>query len=354
MGTEWMLFPTRSLGRLRIDGEVSVGRDAACTLALEDPHVSRVHCRFVLDRDGVVLRDESTNGTFVNGVHVHGATRLRAGDVVEVGAEELVVAVARRGSGAAPPPPRGPDGALLRAIETSPPASGTLPATRRAARHPALSRARSVAPRLEVVPRVVRAGDPAFHDALRVSQGPVLLVVGDMTSGGEDPAVRSSALASLRLLLRHVARTDAAPEAVLAAFNATLSATGLHASAICARLDVDAGRFAYACAGERRLWIARLDGRTVELSPTPSVDLGRIAAARFPVAVTQLDPGDVAAIPSDAWARRMGDALAGATTAEVSEAGASRDASTLREALATGADASIDGVVLCLSLDANA
>lgn len=70
---------------------VLVGRGEHCDIRLDDPSVSRVHCR-VLARDGsVMLTDAGSRwGTFVNGERVEEA-ELRSGDRVRVGETVLTV-----------------------------------------------------------------------------------------------------------------------------------------------------------------------------------------------------------------------------------------------------------------------
>ena len=55
------------LGRRQFVGarEVTVGRDASCTVALDDLTVSRRHALLRFERDGVRVEDVSTNGTAV-------------------------------------------------------------------------------------------------------------------------------------------------------------------------------------------------------------------------------------------------------------------------------------------------
>jgi len=56
---------------LLVGEQVSVGRDAANSIGLADPALSRRHCEFRREADGWSVRDlASSNGTFVNGVQV--------------------------------------------------------------------------------------------------------------------------------------------------------------------------------------------------------------------------------------------------------------------------------------------
>jgi pSer/pThr/pTyr-binding forkhead associated (FHA) protein len=70
--------------------DVTLGRDASCTVSLPDADVSRQHARIVRTGNSHVLVDmESTNGTRVNGEPVSEVT-LRDGDEVAVGGTVLV------------------------------------------------------------------------------------------------------------------------------------------------------------------------------------------------------------------------------------------------------------------------
>ncbi|HET6498905.1 MAG TPA: DUF3662 and FHA domain-containing protein [Coriobacteriia bacterium] len=69
---------------------VSVGRLASCDIRLSDANVSREHAVFVREGAGWAIEDlGSTNGTYLNGERVT-AARLRDGDVISIGASELV------------------------------------------------------------------------------------------------------------------------------------------------------------------------------------------------------------------------------------------------------------------------
>ena len=97
------------------DGEVVVGRDAACDIVLASMNVSRRHAR-VTARDGeVTITDESVNGTRVNGARITARTRLRHGDVISLHGEELRVEMpnAPRAPRAAAPAMEGGDATRL-------------------------------------------------------------------------------------------------------------------------------------------------------------------------------------------------------------------------------------------------
>lgn len=65
---------------------VKIGRDPSCDMWIGAPHISRVHCSMQLQEDGVVIiRDQSTNGTSVDG------KILRKGDYLECRGEPKVL-----------------------------------------------------------------------------------------------------------------------------------------------------------------------------------------------------------------------------------------------------------------------
>jgi hypothetical protein len=72
---------------------VTVGRGGQNDLVLtDDDFASSRHARIEVRGDGVWVQDlDSTNGTFVNGTRVAGAQRLDAGDVLRVGATDLLL-----------------------------------------------------------------------------------------------------------------------------------------------------------------------------------------------------------------------------------------------------------------------
>jgi pSer/pThr/pTyr-binding forkhead associated (FHA) protein len=72
--------------------ELSVGRDPACVLRLDDPKVSRRHATFAPAGPGIVIRDDgSLNGTWVNDGRIAGERALVAGDRVRIGGSEFLV-----------------------------------------------------------------------------------------------------------------------------------------------------------------------------------------------------------------------------------------------------------------------
>lgn len=73
-------------------GETIVGRSPHCTVVISNRRISRQHCSLTLEHDTLRVSDlGSSNGTWVNGAPVTEATRLNAGDLLELGEERLEV-----------------------------------------------------------------------------------------------------------------------------------------------------------------------------------------------------------------------------------------------------------------------
>lgn len=78
---------------LKVKDEVTIGRNESCTLSLkEDSALSGKHCS-VIYRDGkVYVKDNnSTNGTFANGVPIVGELRINQDDILLIGSNEYRV-----------------------------------------------------------------------------------------------------------------------------------------------------------------------------------------------------------------------------------------------------------------------
>src|SRR5690349_24032313 len=100
------LFQTREFETL----PVTIGRDAACSLALEDPHkhISRVHVELE-EEDGTFWMSvlSKVNPVLVKGQRYGPGTRLtlKSGDSFEMGEFEGEVVLAVKAKAAPPPPP---------------------------------------------------------------------------------------------------------------------------------------------------------------------------------------------------------------------------------------------------------
>ncbi len=65
---------------------ITLGRDITNDIVINDPEVSRHHCRLTRGGGGYTLEDlGSTNGTFVNGQRLTGARPLAGGDMIGLG-----------------------------------------------------------------------------------------------------------------------------------------------------------------------------------------------------------------------------------------------------------------------------
>src|SRR5687768_12392530 len=71
--------------------QLMIGRDSTNEIMINDAEVSRKHSRLTFQGGKYVLEDlGSTNGTFVNGQRLAGPMVLKAGDVVSLG-EQIVL-----------------------------------------------------------------------------------------------------------------------------------------------------------------------------------------------------------------------------------------------------------------------
>lgn len=72
-------------------GRFVIGRAASCQLSLDDPLVSRNHAVISVTEDGVIVQDlGSRNGVKVNGMRVEGPHKVKHGDQIMIGGQELV------------------------------------------------------------------------------------------------------------------------------------------------------------------------------------------------------------------------------------------------------------------------
>jgi FHA domain len=72
--------------RFELEGGRTIGREGA-DITLDDDQVSRSHARVSVAGSTITIEDlGSTNGTFVNGEKIDGATTLAPGDTVRIGA----------------------------------------------------------------------------------------------------------------------------------------------------------------------------------------------------------------------------------------------------------------------------
>lgn len=81
-------------------GVTLIGRSPECQVTIEDPLVSRQHARIVIDESGAVVEDlKSRNGVKLNGQPLRGPTKIKDGDRLRIGTQELVFCELAEGSG---------------------------------------------------------------------------------------------------------------------------------------------------------------------------------------------------------------------------------------------------------------
>jgi len=113
--SSWYLVVTLPDGGSRIvaleDGaEIVFGRQADCTVVVEDDALSRRHAAVRRRGDTVIVEDlGSRNGTRINGTPITGSRRVAAGDVVALGPVTAIVAASS--------PPRGRQLATIGELE---------------------------------------------------------------------------------------------------------------------------------------------------------------------------------------------------------------------------------------------
>lgn len=84
--------PATSVHRVRLDRPVlTLGRDPACDIVLNNPAVSRLHAEIRRSGPDVAIFDlKSTNGTYVNGQPVTLQQRLKANDEIRIASYKIV------------------------------------------------------------------------------------------------------------------------------------------------------------------------------------------------------------------------------------------------------------------------
>lgn len=82
----------RLVTKYRGQGETNIGRDPGCELMLDNLGVSRRHAQLREVGGRFIIEDRnSTNGVFVNGTRITGATEVSSGDEVKIGKFVLTV-----------------------------------------------------------------------------------------------------------------------------------------------------------------------------------------------------------------------------------------------------------------------
>jgi len=78
------------------EGRFMIGRAASCQLSLDDPLVSRNHAVISVSAAGVTVEDlGSRNGVVVNGERIQGVHKVKHGDQIVIGSQELMYLLRR-------------------------------------------------------------------------------------------------------------------------------------------------------------------------------------------------------------------------------------------------------------------
>jgi len=107
----------KEIQRRPITGAVTLGRSLDCDVWLDDPRLSRTHCRLepALEGDGWAVVDlGSRNGTFVNNKQIIERAPLRHRDVISIGRAKIKF----HAHGYLPPRPADPTEATLMPAKT--------------------------------------------------------------------------------------------------------------------------------------------------------------------------------------------------------------------------------------------
>ena len=74
------------------DEKITIGRSSSCSIPIPDRFLSRQHAEIVrVDGEWFVTDAGSVNGTYLNGDRVNDRARLRPGDRITIGDNEIVV-----------------------------------------------------------------------------------------------------------------------------------------------------------------------------------------------------------------------------------------------------------------------
>ncbi len=113
--------------------EITIGRQDGNTIRLTERNVSRRHARFYRENGSLMLEDlGSYNGVRVNGDRIGEATKVKEGDLIEIGDYDLGIQGKLEPMAGAPAPSKSPktsgENAKAPKKETPPPAASVAPA----------------------------------------------------------------------------------------------------------------------------------------------------------------------------------------------------------------------------------
>jgi pSer/pThr/pTyr-binding forkhead associated (FHA) protein len=74
------------------DEKITIGRSRSCSIPIPDRFLSRQHAEILrIDGEWFLLDSGSVNGTYLNGDRVEERARLRPGDRITIGDNEIVI-----------------------------------------------------------------------------------------------------------------------------------------------------------------------------------------------------------------------------------------------------------------------
>jgi hypothetical protein len=310
-----------------IGGSVSIGRDLRSSIWLDDPRVSRTHCRIHTEAGQLVLADESSNGTFVNGLRVRGLAHLAHGDVIQIAGHTFTLqespAIARP---------------LATPVATPPPAAADVSRSVLPTMEEPVSEApgpTEVSFQLEVVEAVAPLA--RYRDAVRLADGSVFAIMTDLVG---KPVLLPATMMRWKAAVRAAGARELAPNAVLQLLNEELFAAELQATSSCAKLDGTERLLSISCAGTPPPWVVRANGRAVQAHAPASVALGRVRNAQFVSRAVHFERGDTLLLSSASWSDALAQTLPGNVPAN----------RRFAEWLRGHPRQPLDGCVLCLTL----
>lgn len=334
----------------QVTADATIGRDPSCSIVLDGPSVSRVHCRVRTEGERLVLENCSQYGTQVNGRQIERSVVVAADDVIDLPGHRIVVVQRRNtlplphevphddagalwhdgedgdGDGdqdaprspvparrLAPSPPRKPDSradapqASTRArTRTRPPKnappSSAVPST------VAPSLAGSAECLLWVVEDEETTGE-RYCDAIAVGDEGSILVMLDIIEGPTRGNL-ADLLPQWRAHLRLVGMRAGSPDQLLEELHRSMIEVGVKARGVCARVDVPERVALVSSAGGVAPWVVRDGGRLASVRLPTSVAIGTGRATRFAVRAVHFGRGDTLWVSSEGWAADLEAALA--------------------------------------------
>ena len=288
-----------------VEGEITIGRASYSNIWLDDSAVSRTHCRLAVDKGQLVLRDASSNGTFVNGARIGSSAHLSHGDTIQVAGHTLSVQQTPlppvRPVVSIPPPDAAPP--IVPEVQITSLANGEGPVAVPTSNVVESSFHVQVVEDLAAPTAALR-----YRDAVRLVDGSALVLMTDIMG---EPALPPEAIAQWKTAVRAAGSRGLGPDAVLQVLNTEMFAAGLQATACCGWLDPRERLLAISCAGMPPPWIIRSSRKVIRVQATASVGLGTVKSAQWSARTLHFERGDTLLLPSTAWSTALEQTLEG-------------------------------------------